>query len=513
MNANRRSIFPARSSAAASCLVCLLGLAPFGCQAPVHFPLGTLAEAARQAGAVGAYDTDGDGKADFFTFADSAGRINRIAHSCGASGKCDSIVDLDAVPVANCRHLVIILDGFGYDVVKRYYDEGGLRFFHAPSRVVAPYPTLTDSCLEDALGYIPCRSLEALYYDRRLGQVVGGSGAYLEGRNQPYERLLQYRAGYIWDAIGYVYPWQVFGKEINDLKRTFDQTMTREVIAYVVSSAGVGTQKGAEGQRQCLQKVDQLINQVVWETRGLVKLTMFADHGHSYTPSKRILLEDHLTAKGWRIVDRLQKPKDVAYIRFGLETYASFATDQPAELAGDLIAHPGVIVASYAQKDAVVVLAGYGHPKESAGRTISSALIRRKNGRYKYEPIKGDPLKYTEALARLPADAEGYYEPDAMLAATIEHDYPAALERLWRAHFGLVENPPDVIISLDNQYFSGSAAFGGAVTVASTHGSLDRSNSTTFIMSTAGALPPFMRSADIPRNMEKVLGTTFPMRR
>jgi len=473
-----------------------------GCRDPVHFPMDSMVEAARQFHAAGAYDTDGDGKADFFTYSDADGRINRIAYSNGG-GRPDAEVDLDAIPPQACRHLVIILDGFGYDVVKRHYDEGGLRLFHAPSRVVAPYPTMTDTSLEDALGYIPCRSFEALYYDHRRGELAGGSLAYLQGGNQPYNRLLQYRAGMIWDAIGYLYPWSVFGKEINDVKRRFDKAATQELIAYIVSSAGVGTRRGAEGQRQCLRRVDQLVHQVVWETRGLVKVTLLADHGHSYTPARRIPLEDHLGKKGWRIVDRLRKPKDVAYIRFGLETYASFATNEPAELAADLVAAEGVDLASYAQKDAVVVL----------GRDGGRAVIRQKAGKHKYEPAEGDPLKLKDVLAGLKADAEGYYDADALLAATVSHEYPAPLERLWRAHFGMVEDPADVIISLENRFFSGSTSFSGAVNVASTHGGFNNANSVTFIMSTAGALPAFMRSAEIPKNLREVLGTSFPMRK
>ena len=76
-----------------------------------------------------------------------------------------------------------------------------------------------------------------------------------------------------------------------------------------------------------------------------------------------------------------------------------------------------------------------------------------------------------------------------------------------------MECTPDVIVSLADECISGAAAFGGSVKVASTHGSLNRANSTTFIMSSLGPLPPLMRSADIPAAMAKVLGRSWPMKK
>ncbi|MFB3891206.1 MAG: hypothetical protein ACE15C_04190 [Phycisphaerae bacterium] len=470
----------------------------------VTFPAQSLDEAAKSAGAMAAYATKEGGKADFFMFADSAGRIDRVGYDRTGGGKPTEFVELDSIPMSQCRHLVLILDGFGYDVVSAFYDLGHLRICHHPSRVIAPYPTLTDLAIEDALGLPPCRGMEAEYFNRKTMRVEGGSAAYMNEENEPYDRKLQYRASKIWDAIGYLYPEGVFGKEINDSMRLFDKDQTREVIAYYVSSAAVGTRYGAAGQVRCLEKVERLVNQAVWETGGKVKVTIFADHGHSYTPATRIPLEGYLAAKGWRVEDSLKKSRDVAYIRFGLETYAAFSTftaEEAAPLAADLIAADGVELASYADSETVTVL----------GRGGARGRVSQKNGRFRYDAISGDPLKLKEALAKLKPDGEGFHDEDQLLAATYDAYYPDALQRLWRAHHGIVQNTPDVIISLEDRFYSGSSGFAGAVNIASTHGGLNRSNSTAFIMSSAGPLPPFMRSADIPRNMEKLTGQKFPL--
>jgi len=479
-------------------LVSLLAAIPAGCRKPVYFPAQPVPN---DAGGTAAYDTDGDGVMDFFTFANADGRADRIGYDRTGDGAADDIVALDAVPLGRCRHLVIILDGFDYEVVADYYAAGGLRVFHKPSRVVAPYPTMTDVALEDVLGYMPASGFEAVYYDRRNHKRVGGAGSYLRGDNQPYNHLLQYRADLIFDVLGYVSPTAVFGKEINDAKRGFDRRRTQEFIAYFVSSAGVSTADGAEGQRQCLQRVERLVHQVIWESRGLVKVTLLADHGHSYTPSERIDLDAHLRGKGWRMTARLARPKDAVSLIFGLVTYAGFMTDAPGELAGDLMGADGVELVSFVKGDHVVCLGPDG------GR----AVIRRRGGGYKYEPLAGDPLGLKAILARVPADAEGYVEGAAMLEATIDHTYPIPLQRLWRAHFGLVAHPPDVIASLADDVCCGSASFGGAVKVASTHGGLNRRNSVTFIMSTAGKLPPAMQSADIPAHLGRLFAGRWPL--
>ena len=481
------------------CLALILAVAG-GCQKPVHFPVESLSGPADRAGAIGAYDVNHDGKAGFFTFGDSAGRVVKIAYDNDGDEMPDTVIDLNLVAIDNGRHLVVMLDGFGYEVIKQYYDAGGLRMFHPPSKVISPYPALTDMCMGDVMGYIPSRAFEARYFDRKVNSQVGGASSYLVHANAPWHELLQYRIPLMWDAVGYIAPWELFGKEVNDAKRLFDKAETKELLAYFTSSAGVGTRLGADGQRKCLQRLEQLFNQILYETRGLTRITLLSDHGHSYIEATEIPLQEHLTDRGWRLTKSLHHPTDAVYIRFGLETYASFATNSPSALARDLVDCEGVELVSFVDTEAVVVLSPKG-----------KATIRKKDNRYSYESTDGDPLKLKAILASLSADSDGYYDADELFAATSEHEFPAPLQRLWRAHFALVENPADVIVSLADRFYSGSSTFAGIVTIASTHGSLNLNSSTTFIMSTAGPLPPLMRSREIPPNMSKLLNTTWPM--
>ena len=153
-----------------------LAAGPVGCRKTVRFPRKPMPPVA---GAHRAYDVDGDGSADFFLLADAGGRVRALGYDNDDDARPDATIDLDAIRFGQCRHLVIILDGFDYETLSAFYRAGGLRVFHPPSRVVAPYPGLTDLCMEDILGYVPYVNMTT----RALATLLDGKGT-------PVKRLL-----------------------------------------------------------------------------------------------------------------------------------------------------------------------------------------------------------------------------------------------------------------------------------------------------------------------------------
>lgn len=463
-----------------------------GCRAPaVAFPPSPI----RQSPTRLDFDTDHDDKADFFCLINQAGRIDRIGFDHNADGEPDEIINLDAIAPEHCRHLVIVLDGFPYDVVKEFYQAGHLRMFYPPAVVIPPYPVMTDLALEDAFEYIPCEGVEAKYYDRKKGRIVGGTWDYLAGKNEPFVKIIDYRGPTFNDAFLYLYPKAMFEKEINEVKRIWDRRKGAETVVYLVSSAGLGSRMAKEGEIYALKRCEQLIYQILFETHGLVKITMFADHGQTNITCKSAKLDEYLKSKGYHLTDRLRDDNDVVLIKFGLVTSAALNTRNPAKLADDLVENDKVKLVSYIQGSDVIVCSkdGKARIKSTDGET------------FQYKPISGDPLKLADI-------AKGKVSGREILRLTADgkHEYPDALYRLWRAHFCLVENPPDVIASLDDHYYNGAAAFAGAVTMASTHGGLNWANSATFIMSTAGKIAGPIRSEDIPLIVGKFFKRTFP---
>ncbi|MHC4216349.1 MAG: hypothetical protein ACYSWP_23605, partial [Planctomycetota bacterium] len=202
-------------SVLASIVLCLL---LSGCQQHLRFQLREVTSSS-DSGARRSYDSTGDGQADFFTFADSSGRISRIGYDNDVDAVPDVIVNLDEIPTARCRHLVIIVDGFGYDLVKRYYDSGKLRMFHNPSRVVAPYPAVTEVSLSAIMGSSAPRAVQSRYFDRKTNSIIGGVMDYIKGKNEPFAASLTYRADQHVDGLGYLLGMPVFVSELNTVKQ------------------------------------------------------------------------------------------------------------------------------------------------------------------------------------------------------------------------------------------------------------------------------------------------------
>jgi hypothetical protein len=483
--------------------VLIIALFAAGCACGIKFPASPLSQADTERGKEAAYDTDGDGRADYFTFSDESGRVAVIAYDYSDDGAPDSFVNLASLPAERCRHFVIILDGVPYDAVKEFYDAGHLRMFYPPSRVVTVFPAMTDLGIEDALGYIPCPSMEASYYNRRNGGMTDGAWDYLRAKNAPGDALLDYRAFMLLDTAAYFSPWQVFKHEIKGAKAVFDRRDRQDVLAYFVGSAGMGTVNGKEGHVRCLEMVERMVNQITWESRGMVKFTMFADHGHTYTNSQRLDMSAPLEKKGWRPATRLKDKKDFIQIEFGVVTYAAFYTHDAPALSADLAGIDGVDLAAYHADGKVFVNSKRG-----------SAVISEKDGRFKYEPEGGDPLQLNDIIAALKAagkvDENGFIDDRALFEATATHIYPDPLRRLWRAFYALVENVPDVMVSLEDKWYGGSPGYNLLVKIASTHGSLNHNNSVTFVMSTAGPLPPVMRIEEISKHISAILGRQFP---
>jgi len=490
-----------------------------GCGGPLRFPSAPLAEKETGAGLVQAYDTNGDKRADCFLTRDAEGREFRIGYDTTGDGAADAFVNLDDIPFDDCRHVVIVLDGVPYDLVQEFRAKGRLRLFYPPARVISTYPAMTDLALAEVFVSPKPLGFESLYYDHRANRLGGGTSDYLSLKNEAWAHVVDYRAGTILDPIAYLYPNHVFDRELDDFTNLLARRDRRHVIGYFVSTAGLATRDGARGIEKALDAVDRLSHQLVTESRGLVKITLISDHGHTLKRCERIDFRKFLGDRGWRITDRLNGPRDVAPVEFGLITYASFAARDRPGLAADLLQHDGVRLTFYQDAATIVVRTRDGE-----------ARIERRDDRYRYRASagdpstmlrvalsksKGDPLQLAPILERLKAegkvDADGFVADRDLFLATADHRYPDPLDRLWRAFTGMVENVPDVIADLSDGYYAGAATRAAWFdSAASTHGDLERMSSTTFIMSTVGPLSGPLRSRDIPQSLERLTGEPWP---
>ncbi len=456
------------------------------------------------------FDTDEDRQADYWQIFSTDGRKTELIFapaqektSLGGEKPMtenrEVSINLNTVSAQATPHFIIALDGVPYSLVAELYEQCHFRLFHPPVKMISTFPAMTDLAFQRIFGGRQPIAYEAEHFDRELNRIRNGNDIYLSGEAADWANKLDYRIGFLWDTMAYSLPQQVFNQEKDSMMDVLRRTEgARTAIVYSVGTAGLGTKGGREAILGYLRDIDMMCEQLVFERRGRVKITLLADHGHNMSGRGRISFDDDLRQAGYRPADRLEKPGDVVAVKYGLVTYAALFTDDAAGVADVLIHNPAVTLACYPAGDAVVV-------KTLAG----SARIERQGERFRYTCLTDDPLELKPVIAQLAergyVDGDGYIDDQAFLAATADHEYPDALRRIWEAFNGLVKKPADLIVCLEDGWVHGSSFFhsmiGGAT---STHGSLNQLNSTAFVMTMLGDLSGPLRPQDIMPALEQL---------
>ena len=362
------------------------------------------------------YDTNGDKRADFWQYQRADGRKSAVAYADEA-GEPGPRIELNEIDAVECPHLLIALDGVPFEIVEQMHAQGHFRFFSPPSRMICCFPGMTDVALSELFHAGPCHSLQAQSFDRERNRLSDANTEYLSASNSPWVEQMAYRCSFWWDVLVYLDPQAVFDHELKRLAQTFRAVEEGEAYGYSVGTAGLGTREGRAGIIAYLRAVDRLCEQIIFERRGRVKLTLTADHGHNLAVNRRISFDDTLKAGGYRKTKSLRTPRDVVSISYGLVTYAEFFTQDPAGVADCLLGHEDVELALYPSGDAIVVC-------DRDGR----ARITRGAAGFVYDASEGDPLRLDAIIDRLRADgmvsAESEIDGAAMFEATLAHDYP-----------------------------------------------------------------------------------------
>ncbi len=428
---------------------------------------------------------------DYFQYLDKNGKIASLGFDDNGDGRGEVRVDFLATGSSEeSPHYVILLDGIPYKMVKKLYDEGLFRLFYRPSKLISTFPSMTDLAFSSLFATKSPAGFEALYYNRDTKKLSNGDAVYLSQKNAPWQKLVDYRASMLLDPIGYVDPGFLFNHDLSAFEDHINRKRSGTVIVYSVGTAAVGTREGASGLTDCLKRVNQLCEKIVYQRRGKVRITMLADHGHNLTASKFFDTVKVLKQAGLHVTTKLKKPDDVICIEFGLVTCCGMYTNSPAKVAGILLKNKPVRFAFYPVKR-------NGRKEIVVRDKLGEAYIGRKGDRYRYDAEEYDPLKLKDIIEKLrksgKVDKGGWIEDRAFFNATVDHEYPDALSRIWRAFNGLVRYPPDLLITVRDGWFCGKPGFARSINVASTHGSLNQANSVTFIMSTIKPLPRAIR--------------------
>ncbi|UCD29818.1 MAG: hypothetical protein JSV03_04875 [Planctomycetota bacterium] len=435
------------------------------------------------------YDVDGNGEFDYCEQFSPKNILVSLGYDTSGDGVIDDKVELDKITNKDCRHLIIILDSIPFSMVHDLWRQGRFRYFSQPRRLISPFPVMTDLSLSEFFGTSPSPGIESVYFDGNY--LTNGYEVYLKASNALWHKCIDYRLRHIAHPYAYMEPYVWYCHELRRIQDLFKTRAEKKItLAYVVGTSALGARIGRNGHQVALIQLDRFCQSLLYETRGRVRFTLLSDHGHKLGTSQYIPLPEILTTLGYRVSTKLDKPNDVIVPQFGIVTCASIYTHSPHQVARDMVGIEGVDLTAYLDdSDNVVVLSRNG-----------LAFISKSASGFRYQPEYGDPLKLISIIDRLKKTSkvgdDGFINDRVFFDATVSHVYPDAIYRLWRAFHGLITHTPDVLISLCDGWHAGSPTMSNIISLTGAHGSLKKTSTSGFIMTTAGELPPVIRMED-----------------
>jgi Type I phosphodiesterase / nucleotide pyrophosphatase len=405
------------------------------------------------------------------------------------------------------RRLLLCLDGVPFDVMTGAKSRGLFDNFRGPSRLLSPFPTLTNVALAQMLGATPPNGYESLYFDREAREMRGGVGKYI-GRRTPdkvpssYMDELDYQEPLPFEFLIYVATDAVWQADMRRFRERFRAAHpARDFFGFLKATDGLLHIRGPRRLVVALRSLDMLLRGIQSECGAETEIVLFSDHGMNLEENRRAPLQTHLRRSGFDFVNHLRRPRGrrrVASPAFGLCGYAALycgdETDK-AELADAVRQLEGVDFSVYREDGGAVAV--------SSSRGLARVRHRERDGAtlYAYEQRDGDPLGLSATKNALDAegllDGEGFARDEEWLARTALHEYPDALANLYESvNAPRVRHTADVLVSMRDGYYYGSTAFSRFVRILATHGNAQRPSSTAFLMSTHRDFPLYIRSTE-----------------
>jgi hypothetical protein len=414
---------------------------------------------------------------------------------------------IERAGVTRPRRLLLCLDGVPYEVLKNAKGRGLFDNFTEPSRLLSPFPTMTNVALSRMLGATAPLGYESLYFDKCAQELRGGVRKYIGWRTpdkapSSYMDELDYQEPLPFEFLVYVAPetiWRADMRRFHDRFRRAPQK--RDFFAFLKGTDGLMHIRGPKRLTVALSSLDKILKNIHATCGNETEIVLFSDHGMNLEENRRVNLQTHLRKNGYTVTDRLRgrDRKSVSVPAFGLCSYvALYCADLEAasEVANTLIDLEGVDFSVHRDDDSsIMVKGGRGAARIHKRETDAG------NTSYRYEQITGDPLELSSVITKLREngllDASGYANDAAWYERTSSHIYPDALSNLYKSlHAPRVGHTADVLVSLKDGYYYGDSFFSRLARLAATHGNALRASSTAFMMSTHRQLPSFVRADD-----------------
>jgi hypothetical protein len=366
--------------------------------------------------------------------------------------------------------------------------------FNTPTRLLSPFPTMTNVALSAMFEATPPPGYESLYFDRNAGHMAGGVRKYI-GRRTPdkipssYMDALDYQEPLMFEFLIYVAPERVWRADMRRFRERFlEAPQARDYFAFLKATDGLLHAQGPERLNVALAALDNILTEIRQTSGSETEIVLFSDHGMNLEENRRVSVVTQLSRRGFSVSGQLSNDRrSLSIPAFGLCSYVAIYCgheDLIPETSNALIELPGIDFATFRDGDAVAL-------KSSRG----AARIERGVGDiYRYLPSGGDPLQLAnkiEALRELgKTDEQGFITASDWFTATNNHLYPNVVVNLYKALFtDRVQHTADILVSLHDGYYYGWSAFGKFVRLLATHGNALAASSNAFLMSTHREFP------------------------
>jgi len=406
------------------------------------------------------------------------------------------------------RRLLLCLDGVPFDLMVEAKSRGLFDNFMEPSRLLSPFPTLTNVALAQMLRASPPNGYESLYFDREAKEFRGGIGKYV-GRRTPdkvpssYMDELDYQEPLPFEFLIYVATDSVWKADMRRFRERFvSSNRERDFFGFVKATDGLLHIRGPERLGVALRSLDALLRGIQKECGAETEIVLFSDHGMNLEENRRVHLQTHLRRCGYDFIDNLKRPRGkrrVASPAFGLCGYAALycgeETDK-SELADALRQLEGVDFSVFRGDDETTATV-----MGASGTAIIERTERGGEILFRYLRRGGDPLGLADVARALKdegrMDERGFASDAAWLGQTFRHEYPDALANLFASvSTPRVRHTADVLVSMRDGYYFGASHFSCFFRILATHGNAMRSSSTAFLMSTHRSFPEHVRSTE-----------------
>ncbi|HQR37216.1 MAG TPA: hypothetical protein PLF26_02355 [Blastocatellia bacterium] len=400
------------------------------------------------------------------------------------------------------RHVIICIDGVGFATFEEMRAEGKFRQFHEPARMIATFPSLTDISLTAILapaGARPARGYEDAWFDPSSQRVRGGlvdrfrQDRFVRGT---FRELFDYHPSAIKSGLAFgAPPASTYIEAATDVAmagRKARQSNDPVFFAYVAGSDTLAHVGGERMLRSLLARLDATATSLLREGQGHTTVTIFSDHGNEFRSLHRVSLKGALRRAGLAPDSRLRSPASVVSPSFGLiGCVVLYTAERNEPVAAHAVANvKGVDFAAY-EHDGVVTVVG----------PTGTATIERREDRFRYRMVSGDPLWVAPALGELRArgavDADGFANESDWFAATCESARPDAVRRVYEGLTRNVATPANVLVALADGWYAGNPLLDVFAFMQATHGNAGRGASLGFVATTDRDLPRYLAAGDV----------------